>query len=153
LSTRGVKFLEKQKIDFELIRYEHLEKGAAFAAKSTGFSLTQTIKTLVIDLGHKTYCLAMLPGDKQLNLKKIAKVCGAKRSAMVDTITAERITGYKVGGISPFGTQQKMEAVLDSSLISFESVLINAGQRGSLVRLSPADIRKSLNCRVEDISE
>lgn len=152
MSTRGVIFLQKKKIDFELVRYDHQEKGAEFAAASTGFPLSQTIKTLVADLGNKTYCLALLPGDRQLNLKALGRIFDVKRAAMVDTATAERITGYKVGGISPFGTRQQLDAVLDSSLMQFDAVLINAGQRGSLLRLSPADIRKALNCRVEAIS-
>ena len=153
MSTRGVKFLQQKKIDFELIRYDHQVKGAEFAAKSIDFPLAQTIKTLVIDLGNKKYCLALLPGDKQLSLKQIARTFGAKRAAMVDTGTAERITGYLVGGISPFGTRQKLDSVLDSSLIDFETVVINAGQRGSLVCLSPGDIQATLNCRVSAIAE
>ncbi len=151
MSTRGVKFLQQKKIDFELIRYDHQVKGAEFAAKSINFPLAQTIKTLVIDLGNKKFCLALLPGDKQLNLKQIAKTFGSKRAAMVDTDTAERVTGYLVGGISPFGTRQKLDSVIDSSLVDFETVVINAGQRGSLVRLSPDDIQASLNCRVAAI--
>ena len=153
MSTRGVKFLQQKKIDFELIRYEHQEKGAEFAAKSIDFPLSQTIKTLVVDLGNKKFCLALLPGDKQLSLKQIARIFTAKRAAMVDVETAERITGYLVGGISPFGTRQKLEAVMASSLCEFETVVINAGQRGSLLRLSPDDIRTALNCRIADITE
>ncbi len=151
MSTRGVKFLRQKKVEFELIQYDHQVKGAEFAAKSIDFPLGQTIKTLVVDLGNKKFCLALLPGDKQLSLKQIAKTFGAKRAAMVDTDTAERVTGYPVGGISPFGTKQKLESVLDSSLIDFETVVINAGQRGSLLRLSPDSIRMSLNCRISAI--
>ncbi len=152
MSTRGVKFLQKQKIEFELVRYDHQEKGAEFAADSTGFPLSQTIKTLVVDLGNKTYCLALLPGDRQLNLKELARVFGVKRAAMVDTATAERITGYKVGGISPFATRQKLDSVIEASVMTFDSVMINAGQRGSMLRLSPSNICKAINCRVETIS-
>ncbi|MBU2644333.1 aminoacyl-tRNA deacylase [bacterium] len=153
MSTRGVKFLQQHKIEFELIRYDHQIKGAEFAATSIGFPLSQTIKTLVVDLGDKRYCLALLPGDRQLSLKQLARVCGAKRAAMVDTATAERITGYLVGGISPFGTRQKLETVMETSLIDFDTVVINAGQRGSMLRLAPENIRTVLNCTVAEIAE
>lgn len=152
MSTRGVKFLEQRKVAFELVSYDHQEKGAVFAAESTGFPLSRTIKTLVVDLGNRRYCLALLPGDRQLSLKRLSRVLGGKRAAMVDADTAERITGYKVGGISPFGTRQSMTAVMDSSLAGFDSVMINAGQRGVMLQLSPADIRAVLDCRVEPIS-
>ena len=152
MSTRAVKFLQKLKIDFELVRYDHQEKGAEFAARSTGFPLSQTIKTLVVDLGNKSYCLALLPGDRQLSMKELARVFGVKRAAMVDNATAERVTGYKVGGISPFGTRQQLDAVLESSLTSYETVLINAGQRGSMLRLAPADIVNGIRCHVETIA-
>lgn len=152
MSTRGVKFLQQKKIAFEFVQYDHQEKGAEFAARSTDFPLSRTIKTLVVDLGNKTYCLALLPGDKQLNLKELAKTLGVKRAAMVDVPTAERITGYKVGGISPFGTQKQMATVLDATLIEFDTVMINAGQRGSMLRLPPNDIKKALDCSVALIS-
>lgn len=151
MSTRGVQILKQKNVSYELVTYDHLEKGAEFAAKSTGFPLSRTIKTLVADLGNKQYCLAMLPGDRQLNLKQLARAMGVKRAAMVDTGTAERITGYKVGGISPFGTRQSMKSVLDSSLLEFDTVLINAGQRGSMFRLSPSDICSTLGCLVKSV--
>ena len=87
-------FLKQKKIPFEIIKYDHGEKGAEFAAAATGFPLEATVKTLVVDLGEKQYSLVLMPGDRQLSMKRLAKVCGVKRAAMGDTRTAERITGY-----------------------------------------------------------
>ncbi len=84
MSTRAIKILKRQKIPFEVITYDHEEKGAGFAAKATGFPLERTIKTLVVDLGNKKYALALMPGDKKLDLKCFAKTMTVKRAAMAD---------------------------------------------------------------------
>ena len=152
MSTRAIQFLKQKKIPFEVVRYEHGEKGAAFASEAIGFPLEKTIKTLVADLGNKAYALALMPGDKQLSLKKLAKAMSVKKSAMADTATAERLTGYLVGGISPFGTKQKMRAVMEESLMAFDKVAINAGQRGTMLLMSPEDIARGLGCAVGGIS-
>lgn len=148
MSTRAIQFLKQKKIPFEIIKYDHGEKGAAFAADATGFPLEATVKTLVVDLGEKQYTLVLMPGARQLSMKRLARVCGVKRAAMADTQTAERITGYLVGGISPFGTKQKLQVVMEADILSFDKILINAGQRGAMLMIDPADIRKTLACKV-----
>lgn len=148
MSTRAIQFLKQKKIPFEIIKYDHGEKGAAFAADATGFPLEATVKTLVVDLGEKQYTLVLMPGARQLSMKRLARVCGVKRAAMADTQTAERITGYLVGGISPFGTKQKLQVVMEADILSFDKILISAGQRGAMLMIDPADIRKTLACKV-----
>jgi len=148
VSTRAIAWLQQKKIPFDVIHYDHEEKGAVFAARSTGFPLEQTIKTLVVDLGNKTFGLALLPGHEQLSLKKLAKAFGVKKAAMAPTQTAERLTGYHVGGISPFGLQQRLPAVMEETLQHWEDVMINAGQRGVMLKMAPCDIVKALGCRV-----
>jgi len=71
---------------------------------------------------------------------------------MADTATAERLTGYSVGGISPFGTKQRLPVVMEESLMKFDKVAINAGQRGIMLILSPGDIVKALSCDVSEIA-
>ncbi len=148
MSTRAISFLKKKKIPHEIIRYEHGEKGAEFAARATGYPLEITVKTLVVELDRKRYCLALLPGHRELNLKKLASTLTVKRTAMVDIQTAERLTGYMVGGISPFGTRQQLETVMESSILDCDKILINAGQRGVMLKMNPRDIVAVLDCRV-----
>lgn len=148
MSTRAIAWLQKRKIPFEVIHYDHEEKGAAFAARSTGFPLEQTIKTLVTDLGGNRSGLALLPGHQQLSLKKLAKAFGVKKAAMASTEAAERLTGYHVGGISPFGLRQRLPAVMEETLQQWEAVMVNAGQRGVMLKMAPGDIVKALGCRV-----
>ena len=150
--TRAIKYFKRRKITYEDNEYEKKEKGAGLAAKATGFPLERIIKTLVVDIGNKKYALALMPGDKKLDLKHFAKTAGVKRAAMADTETAERITGYLVGGISPFGTKRMIPAVMDQSIADFDKVLINAGHRGTMLLISPENILKNLNCRTGKIA-
>jgi Cys-tRNA(Pro)/Cys-tRNA(Cys) deacylase len=71
---------------------------------------------------------------------------------MADTATAERLTGYLVGGISPFGTKQELPAVMEKQIREYAQVLINAGQRGLMLKMAPEDIVKALGCRLESIA-
>jgi Cys-tRNA(Pro)/Cys-tRNA(Cys) deacylase len=153
MSTRAILYLRQKMIPFEVIKYDHAEKGAEFAASATGFPLEATVKTLVVDLGEKHYTLVLMPGDKSVSMKRLAKAYGVKRAAMADITTAERITGYLVGGISPFGTKKKVPAVMDEAALKFDKILINAGQRGTMLLMDPADIRKTLACKVARVSE
>ena len=148
MSTRAIKYLKQKDITFEVIKYEHEEKGAEFAANAVGFPVEKTIKTLVVDLGQNKYSLALMPGDKQLDLKRLAKACAVKRAAMVDIATVQRLTGYQVGGISPFGSKQRLPVVMEETLLQFDKVLINAGQRGIMLMMAPVDIVKALDCKV-----
>jgi Cys-tRNA(Pro)/Cys-tRNA(Cys) deacylase len=152
VSTRAISFLEKKKIPHEVVKYAHAEKGAEFAARATGYPLERTVKTLVVELDDNRYCLALLPGHCELHLKRLAAVLGVKRTAMVDIKTAERVTGYLVGGISPFGTQQRLPTVMESTILDHEEILINAGQRGVMLKMSPRDIARALACSVAPIA-
>jgi Cys-tRNA(Pro)/Cys-tRNA(Cys) deacylase len=151
MSTRAIQYLDKKGINFKVAEYEHHEKGAEFAARAIGFPLERTIKTLVVDLGNKKYSFALMPGDMQLSLKQLARTCKVKRAAMADTATAERLTGYLVGGISPFGAKQKLRTVIEESLLKFDRVAINAGQRGVMLIMTPEDIVKVLDCEADRI--
>jgi Cys-tRNA(Pro)/Cys-tRNA(Cys) deacylase len=152
MSTRAISYLKKKKISYNVVKYEHREKGAEFAASATGYPLEHTVKTLVVELDRKSYCLALLPGHRELDLKKLASSLGIKRTAMVDIKTAERLTGYLVGGISPFGTQQRLKTVMESSVLNSGEIQINAGKRGVMVKMAPGDIVKALDCKVASIA-
>jgi Cys-tRNA(Pro)/Cys-tRNA(Cys) deacylase len=153
MSTRAIQFLKQRKIAFEVVTYTHEEKGAEFAAEATGYPLEMTVKTLVVEIGDKQFTLVLMPGDRKLSMKRLAKTCGGKRAAMADTKTAERLSGYLVGGISPFGTRQKLPVVMDAGIAKYEKILINAGQRGKMILVSPLDLQKALACTLAPVSQ
>jgi len=151
MTTRGIQFLKSKKILYQVIKYNHEAKGAEFAAQAVGFPLDQTVKTLVVALDDNAFALVLMPGDRQLSMKKIAAACGAKRAAMADTVTAQRLTGYLVGGISPFGTQKHLPVVMEACLQGYDEVMINAGRRGIMVKISPKDIVAVMNAKIVDL--
>ncbi len=146
MTTRAAAFLARNNIPFDVVKYDHQEKGAAFAARAIKFPLEKTVKTLVVETGRKAYRLVLMPGHKEIDLKRLARFYGAKRAAMADVQTAQRLTGYLVGGISPFGVKQALPAVMDASLATLDRVAINAGQRGVMLLMRPGDIIKVLDC-------
>ena len=151
MSTRAIQWLRKQKIDFAVVAYDHQVKGAVFAAQATGYPLARTVKTLVIDLGGGACGLALMPGDRQLAMKKLARVLGVKKAVLADARSTERLTGYRIGGISPFGIRRPLAAAMEASLMVHTRVLVNGGQRGVMLEMRPQDIAAGLNCRTGDL--
>jgi len=151
MTTRAIQLLKRKNIPFEVIRYKHDEKGAVFASRAIDFPLEKTVKTLVADLGSNKYILVLAPGHRRVSPKHLAKAYGAKRAALSDPATAERITGYKVGGISPFGTRHALPVIMEATLLDHNKVTINGGQRGIMLIMTPADILRILNGKAAGI--
>lgn len=152
MSTRAIAWLKQRKIPHEVVSYDHEEKGAAFAAQAVGFPLAQTAKTLVVDLGGGSFGLALMPGDRELSLKRAARAFGVKKAAMAPVEAAERLTGYRVGGISPFGLRQRLPVVMEEGLLAFETVMINGGRRGIMLKMAPGQILGAIQCRSFSLS-
>ena len=152
MATRGIQFLDKNGIKYNVRRYEHGAKGALFASKSLGHPLEATIKTLVVELSTGGNIFLLMPGHIEVPLKTLAKQLGVRGIAMADTTDAERITGYRVGGISPFGSRKRLPVYMEKSLLEFDQVAVNAGQRGVILMMSPRDIKKALNASVVTLS-
>jgi Cys-tRNA(Pro)/Cys-tRNA(Cys) deacylase len=149
--TRAIQFLKKRSVSFEIAEYGHLEKGARFASEAIGMPLERTVKTLVVEIGKKGYVMVLMPGSKTIGFKKLTKFFGGKRGAMVDADTAERLTGYVVGGISPFATKQALPVVMDRGLLGFDRVAINGGKRGLMLVMRPEDILKVTNAEPAEL--
>ena len=151
-STRGTQYLKNQKISFTIHTYDHKVKGAEFAAESTNIPLSRMIKTLVVELADG-FVFALMPGDRTLSLKKLGRIAGSKTASMSSTRDAERLTGYQVGGISPFGSKRSLKIYMDQSLSDHDEIAINGGGRGIIVSLSSKDLIDVLKPTVGDISE
>jgi Cys-tRNA(Pro)/Cys-tRNA(Cys) deacylase len=152
MSTRAIHYLKKKGITYCVVEYEHFEKGAEYASQALGYPLEKIIKTLVVDMGPKGYVLALMPGDIQLSPKKLSEVYSAKRADMADTATAQKLTGYSVGGISPFGTQRKLPVIMEKRILNFETVAINGGKRGVMLIMKPQDILRAVGATIGEIA-
>jgi len=151
MSTRAIQQLNKDRVPFEIVTYVHEQKGAAYAARAIGCPLEQIVKTLISSVGIRGHVAALLPGNRRLDLKKLAKAFRVKQAVMADAPTAERLSGYKVGGISPFGMKQPLDSILDRSVLKYPTIAINGGKRGLMLEMSPKDIVAMLACKVADI--
>lgn len=152
MSTRAIEFLQQHQIPHEVVKYDHQKKGAEFASQAVGVPLERTLKTLVVTLSGEEACLVLMPGHRQLDLKKLARACQVKKAALADGATAERLTGYLVGGISPFGTRRPFQVIIEETALQCKMVIINAGQRGTMLNMAPGDIVATIDCRPADIA-
>lgn len=104
------------------------------------------LKTLMLNLDGKPAC-AILPSDRELSLKKLATTLGGKHATLLPAADAERITGYHIGGISPFGQKKRMPIALDASALDHSTIYCNAGQRGLQIEIDPKLIVQALGAQ------
>ncbi len=109
------------------------------AAEALGVAPERMFKTLVAMVDDRLV-LAIVPVSGELDLKHLADAVGGRRATMVEPATAERATGYVVGGISPLGSRRPLPAVLDTTATSFPTIYVSAGRRGLQVELAPGDL-------------
>ncbi len=150
--TQGMRFLAKAKVPHELKEYDYRIKGAEAAAEAIGWPLEKTVKTLVVALEGGGSVLCLMPGESELSLKKLARQAGVKSARMTTTEEAERLTGYLVGGISPFGTRRALKVWMHSAILDADRIAINCGRRGLMAILSPVDVRDVLSASVADLA-
>lgn len=120
------------------------------AAVALGRAPEQVFKTLMAEVDGKPVCV-VVPSDCEVSMKKLAAAFGGKSASMMKPTDAERLTGFKVGGISPFGQRKKVPTAIDETAELFDEVLINGGQRGLLVGLSPADAARIAEAKLVDL--
>ena len=138
-STPATKFLDKLKVPYTLHSYDYDPdpgKVGLQAAAEMGVPPARVFKTLMILVDGKAVC-ALVPSDRQVNMKGLAALAGGKRAGMMPPEEAEKFTAYKVGGISPLGQKRAVPAFLDASAMAFESIYINGGQRGLQILINP----------------
>lgn len=142
-TTQALRVLQQMGVAHEAREYEHREKGAEFAAQALDWPLAAMAKTLVVALGGAKYVLCVMPGTDELSLKNLARLAGAKSARMATQEEAEKLTGYLVGGISPFGTRKPMDVWIDASLMEHPRIGVNGGRRGLIVFLDPAALQSA----------
>ena len=135
--------LTKLGVAFEVLTYDYAPGGQRVglqAAAALGEPAHRVLKTLIAEVDGRPVCL-MVPSDREVSMKKVAAAFGGKSAKMIPPPDAERITGYKVGGVSPFGQKRKLPTAMESSALAEPYVLLNGGQRGLQVKLAPEDAR------------
>lgn len=145
--------LQKAGVAFDLHEYDYdpnAERIGMQAAEALGIEPARLLKTLMAKAGDEAVCV-LAPSDREVNLKKLAAAAGAKSAAMLGAAEAERLTGYHVGGISPFGQKKRVRVFVEKAALSFPKVVCNGGRRGLQVELAPGDLVRVLGAAAAEL--
>ena len=143
--TSALRFLRENQVDFIERPYKYEEEGGTeVAAKALEVDEHLAIKTLVMEDDQKAPFIILMHGDKQVSTKALARTIGVKSVNPCTPQVALKHTGYMVGGLSPFETKNPLPVYVEESILSLPKIFINAGRRGLLCEMSPADLIKVL---------
>lgn len=145
-STPATVALEKAGIAFTLHEYDYdpnAERIGMQAAEALGVEPARLLKTLMAKAGGAIVCL-LAPSDREVSLKKLAAAMHTKDASMLPPSEAERMTGYRVGGISPFGQKKRATVLIEAAALAHQTVIVNGGRRGLQIELPTREIIRLL---------
>lgn len=160
--TPAINLAKQCALDYQLHEYIHDSNAASFgleAAEKLGVDVSQVFKTLVVSTDTSTLAVAVLPVDKTLNFKKMAKALSSnklltcKKVQMADPKQVERSSGYVLGGVSPLGQKKRLPTVIDSSAVEHTTIYVSGGRRGLEIELPPAQLADTLAACFSDITD
>jgi len=144
--TAAVRALRAAQVPFSDHLYAYEEKGGtAVSSRELGVDEHAVVKTLIMEDEEKNPVVVLMHGDRQVSTKELARVLGVKTISPCTPDTAQKHTGYLVGGTSPFGTRRRMPVCLEETILDLPRIYINGGKRGYLVGIDPRDVVKLLN--------
>ena len=143
--TPALLMLKKNQVAFIPRSYKYEEHGGTrVSARELGVPEHRIIKTLVMEDEHKLPLIILMHGDQEVSTKALARILGVKSIHPCDPKTAEKHTGYRVGGTSPFGTKKTLPIYMEETIAGLPCVLINAGSRGLLAEMPPSELIRVL---------
>lgn len=152
-ATRATQALQKARIAFETVTYAYdpdADRVGLQAAEAIGVPPHRVLKTLMAEVDNRPVCV-IVPSDREVSMKKLAAAFAGKSAQMMRPADAERLTGYHVGGISPFGQKKRVPVAIEASAMEEEHVFLNGGQRGLQLRMTPDDVRAALEAKVASL--
>jgi Cys-tRNA(Pro)/Cys-tRNA(Cys) deacylase len=152
-TTRATQTLTKLGVAFTLHAYDYDPEADSIglqAAAALGAEPRRVLKTLMAEVDGKPVCV-IVPSDREVSMKKLASAFGGKAAKMMRPADAERLTGYHVGGISPFGQKKRVPVAIEVSALGEANVFINGGQRGLQIQIDPNDARAALGAVAADV--
>lgn len=151
--TNAARLLDKAKIHYELVPYEVDENNlaATHIADQLGENIKQVFKTLVLHGEKSGYFVCVIPGDDEVDLKKAAKIAGAKKADLIPMKELLPLTGYIRGGCSPIGMKKPFPTFIHESALNFDYIYVSAGQRGLQFKISPQDLINYVKATLADL--
>jgi Cys-tRNA(Pro)/Cys-tRNA(Cys) deacylase len=154
LQTRVTEILDKNKIKYKVKPHSRKVYTCEEAAVERGVKVKQIVKCIIVKDRVDDFYIVLLPGDKKLNLKKLAKILNQKKMRMASKKELERITGYTLGAVSPIGIKKKdTQFYFDRSILDEEYIDISSGRADAGIELSSVDLLDLLKPQVVDITE
>jgi Cys-tRNA(Pro) deacylase len=152
-TTQALRALRARGIAFEAHPYDYKAGGTAEFAAQAGVDEHRVIKTLVMEDERGAGLIVLMHGDRDVATGRLARQIGAKRVRPCQPAVAEKHTGYRVGGTSPFGTRTALPVFCERSIAALEPLYINGGRRGLLVSLAAADLLRVLAPTLVDAAQ
>jgi Cys-tRNA(Pro) deacylase len=150
--TAAVRVLRDHDVEFTHHPYEYEERGGtAVSARELGVDEHAVVKTLIMEDDAKRPMIVLMHGDREVSTKNLARHLGVKSVAACDPATADRHSGYQVGGTSPFGTRKAMPVYMQRTIAELPYVYVNGGRRGYLVGMKPGDLVRVLKPVAVDV--
>jgi Cys-tRNA(Pro)/Cys-tRNA(Cys) deacylase len=156
-ATPGIAALVDAGVPHQIVKFDHDPREPSFGVeavhaltKAGGIAPEQIYKTLVIAVPGGL-AVAIVPASARLSLKAAAAALGVAKASMAEPAAAERVTGYVVGAVSPFGQRKRLRTVVDAGALAFERVYCSAGRRGWDVAVSPEDLIRLTGAITADI--
>jgi Cys-tRNA(Pro)/Cys-tRNA(Cys) deacylase len=146
-TTRATQVLTQTGVAFTVHTYAYdpnADRVGLQAAEALGEEPRRVLKTLMAEVDGSSVCV-VVPSDREVSMKKLAAAFGGKAANMMKPADAERLTGYHIGGISPFGQKKVVPMAIEEAALGEPLVYMNGGQRGLQVRLQPRDALVALN--------
>lgn len=140
--TNAARLLDRAKIEYKLIPYEFDENdlAAQHVAESLGQDIAKVFKTLVLHGDRTGHIVCVIPGDKEVDLKALAKVSGNKKVEMIPMKDLLSVTGYIRGGCSPIGMKKRFPTFFHSSASDHDVIYVSAGVRGLQIEINPNEL-------------
>ncbi|TCK75594.1 Cys-tRNA(Pro) deacylase [Acidipila rosea] len=155
MKTNAARFLDSLGIHYELRDYEvdPEDLSATSVAKKIGLPAEQVFKTLLCVTSDREHIFAVIPGDAELDFKKLAAAADARKAEMVSLKDVQPLTGYIRGGVTVFGAKRPFPAFVDETMELFDIISVSAGVRGTQILLAPGDYLRAALARVTDLTK
>jgi Cys-tRNA(Pro)/Cys-tRNA(Cys) deacylase len=155
MKTNAARLLDKLNIKYETREYEVNpdDLTAGTVARKINMPVEQVFKTLLCRLNDGEYVFGVVPGNSELDLKKLAVAAGAKKAELASLKDVEPLTGYIRGGVTVMGAKKAYRAFADETLELFDTITVSAGMRGMQLLLAPADYLRASEAEVADLTK
>jgi Cys-tRNA(Pro)/Cys-tRNA(Cys) deacylase len=155
MKTNAARILEGLGISYRLQEYEvdPEDLSAIAVARKIGLPVEQVFKTLLTITGKEQYAFAVIPGDAELDFKKLARAAEVRKTEMVSLKDVQPLTGYIRGGVTVFGAKKDFPVFADETIELFDFISVSAGQRGTQILLAPQDYLRATKAVVVDLTK